>query len=84
MPAFEVGPAGRGRGQLQPADRPEAGTPPTDRADYLATVYRANSVMVLLGLVWNTGPGACAVEPPVRRSAFARPGRAALLHGQSL
>src|SRR2546423_250878 len=46
--------------------------PPTDRkhprAWYLATVYRANSVIVFDALVWNTRPGACEEEPPVANS----------------
>lgn len=33
-----------------------------------STVYFANAVMVFDGLVWNTSPGACEVEPPVANS----------------
>ena len=34
-------------------------------APNFSTVYFANSVMVLDGLVWKTRPGACDDDPPV-------------------
>jgi hypothetical protein len=63
--AVQIRPALRGGGDLEPTDGLNAQPSEWVSAPNFSTVYFANSVMVLDGLVWNTRPGACDDDPPV-------------------